>query len=150
MLGTTIRAMVMGLTLSVVTLGTIGAVQAQDPQADLEQGRKLVIMHTNDLHGNIEADSKGRGGITRLATLIRQVRQEKNMPILKATIPATSSIVRIIADQICPHSAKMTQASDQQGSTAPSKKPSPRADRVVDKVRLTLPRAAAGREPLAT
>ena len=34
MLGTTIRAMVMGLTLSVVTLGTIGAVQAQDPQAD--------------------------------------------------------------------------------------------------------------------
>ena len=76
MLGTTIRAMVMGLTLSVVTLGTIGAVQAQDPQADLEQGRKLVIMHTNDLHGNIEADSKGRGGITRLATLIRQVRQE--------------------------------------------------------------------------
>ncbi|MBQ7529403.1 bifunctional metallophosphatase/5'-nucleotidase [bacterium] len=77
--GSAIRAMLMGLAVLSVTIG--GDIEAQakekcDKNCCLAQGRKVVIVHTNDIHGNLEPDSKGRGGLTRIATLIKELRQE--------------------------------------------------------------------------
>ena len=78
--GTAIRAMVMGMALFVVTAGVgVDTAQAKRPakeNADLGKGRKIVIVHTNDLHGNLEPDSKKRGGLTRIAALLQQIRKE--------------------------------------------------------------------------
>src|SRR4030081_2850993 len=35
----------------------------------------LTILHTNDLHGHISPDDKGRGGFAYLATVIREQRE---------------------------------------------------------------------------
>ncbi len=47
-----------------------------------EPGKKIVIVHTNDLHGNIEPDSKGRGGLTKIATLLNKIRKENPKRVL--------------------------------------------------------------------
>ncbi|MGM9992538.1 MAG: bifunctional metallophosphatase/5'-nucleotidase [Candidatus Bruticola sp.] len=77
--GTAIRAMFMGLTVMVLTASSSFNADAKVPKnnnADLEKGRRIVIVHTNDLHGNIEPDSKNRGGLTRIASLLKQIRKE--------------------------------------------------------------------------
>ncbi|MBQ7502284.1 bifunctional metallophosphatase/5'-nucleotidase [bacterium] len=77
--GTTIRAMLMGFTVLAVTCAGIDDAQAKKPnkaKADIVNGRKIVIVHTNDVHGNLEPDSKGRGGLTRIATLLKEIRKE--------------------------------------------------------------------------
>lgn len=75
--GAAIRAMLMGMTLSVATIAVSADAQAKNnPQDDLKEGRKVVILHTNDMHGNLEADSKGRGGVDRVASLVRSIKAE--------------------------------------------------------------------------
>ncbi|MCP4169019.1 MAG: hypothetical protein GY759_24440, partial [Chloroflexi bacterium] len=37
---------------------------------------ELTILHTNDFHGNLETDYKGRGGSAFMATVISEVRDE--------------------------------------------------------------------------
>ncbi len=83
--GTAIRAMIMGITVMVLTAGSGFNADAKTPKnnsADLEKGRKIVIVHTNDLHGNIEPDSKNRGGLTRIASLIKKIRTENPGKVL--------------------------------------------------------------------
>ncbi len=65
----------LALGLAVLLAGSMAPpVQAEAPAS---QGtKKIVIVHTNDLHGNVEPDYKGRGGLTRIATLLRQLRAQ--------------------------------------------------------------------------
>jgi len=68
----TLRFMALGLAALAATVGFSPA----RAEAPAPTGSKIVIVHTNDLHGNLEPDSKGRGGLARIATLLAQVRAE--------------------------------------------------------------------------
>lgn len=69
----TLRGMAMGLVVLASTFGSAPAF-AEAPQP--AGTTKVWIVHTNDLHGNLEPDSKGRGGLARVATLLEKLREE--------------------------------------------------------------------------
>ncbi len=68
----TLRFLAVGLAVLAATFGFSPA-WAEAPAAT---GSKIIIVHTNDLHGNLEPDSKGRGGLARIATLLAQIRAQ--------------------------------------------------------------------------
>ena len=61
---------------------SLGSGEAQ-PQSDV---RSLRILHINDIHGAVEADSKGNGGLAKAATVFRQEKAE--MPDATLTLNA--------------------------------------------------------------
>ncbi|MDR3351061.1 MAG: metallophosphatase [Prevotellaceae bacterium] len=51
----------------------------------LAQGKHITILHTNDVHSQVEPDKNNMGGMVRMATYIRQVRAaEENVLLLSA------------------------------------------------------------------
>ena len=47
-----------------------------------DDGVQFTILHTNDFHGNLEADYRGRGGSANLAGMINRIKAEKNNVLL--------------------------------------------------------------------
>ena len=68
-----LHTLAFGAAVLIISSGAL-PVQAKPVPDDME-ARKIVVVHTNDIHGNI-AESKGRGGLTRIATLIKKLRAE--------------------------------------------------------------------------
>ncbi|MDR3133836.1 MAG: metallophosphatase [Prevotellaceae bacterium] len=49
------------------------------------QSKQITIIHTNDVHSQVEPDKNNRGGMVRMATYIQQVRaEEENVLLLSA------------------------------------------------------------------
>lgn len=63
----------MGAVLVCVSVGAGTAVAAPHIDSDYAP-HKIIIVHTNDVHGNVVPDSKGRGGLTRVATIVNKLR----------------------------------------------------------------------------
>lgn len=66
----TLRGLALGLAVTASTFGSLPA------RAETPAGTKVLLVHTNDVHGNLEPDSKGRGGMARVATLLNRLRAE--------------------------------------------------------------------------
>ena len=49
---------------------------------DAEDPFPLTILHTNDVHSHYDPNSEGNGGITRMATIVKQVRAEVDNALL--------------------------------------------------------------------
>ena len=73
------------LSLCLALIAAVPSAVASPPAAqDLPQ---FTILHTNDFHGNLQSDSRGRGGAAYLAGKINQVRAEvgaENVALLDA------------------------------------------------------------------
>lgn len=69
----TLRGMAMGLAVLATTFVAAPAFAEAPAKAGTT---KIWIVHTNDLHGNLEPDSKGRGGLARVASLLEKLRAE--------------------------------------------------------------------------
>ncbi|MGQ9713269.1 MAG: 5'-nucleotidase C-terminal domain-containing protein [Anaerolineae bacterium] len=73
------------LALCLALVAAVPAAVASPPAAqDLPQ---FTILHTNDFHGNLQTDSRGRGGAAYLAGKINEVRAEvgaENVALLDA------------------------------------------------------------------
>lgn len=71
-----------------IALGTMSIWHKTQAQSNSKYAKKLVILHTNDVHSHIDAFSKnhpkfpGMGGFARRAALINKVRQEEKNVLL--------------------------------------------------------------------
>ncbi|MDO5296597.1 MAG: bifunctional UDP-sugar hydrolase/5'-nucleotidase [bacterium] len=67
------HTLALGAAVLVIAGGAI-PVQAKPSTNNDFQPRKVIIVHTNDVHGNVAPDDKGRGGLVRVATIVNKLR----------------------------------------------------------------------------
>ena len=75
-------------TILVVILAMMApvAVSAQPPAAG-EDIAEITLLHTNDFHGRLETDYRGRGGSAYLSSVVKGIRAsvgEENVALLDA------------------------------------------------------------------
>ena len=59
-----------------------GSLLMSHTTAQAEHPDRLVILHTNDTHSQIDPDSKGRGGVARRKVLVDSVRNAEPAAML--------------------------------------------------------------------
>ncbi|MBQ7569092.1 metallophosphatase, partial [bacterium] len=68
------HALALGTAVMAVSCSTLSADAKPNGSVNDFQPRKIIVVHTNDVHGNIAPDDKGRGGLIRVATIINKLR----------------------------------------------------------------------------
>ena len=71
--GKLVPSLTLGAALWLLSSASVCAQEETAPAATGLEPRKIVILHTNDVHGRVGPE-RGRGGLTRIATLVKQYR----------------------------------------------------------------------------
>ena len=68
------HALALGAAVMVIAGGMIPVQAKPGSSSNDYQPRKVIIVHTNDIHGNVAPDNKGRGGLVHVATIVNKLR----------------------------------------------------------------------------
>jgi 5'-nucleotidase / UDP-sugar diphosphatase len=74
--------LILNILLVFTLLTTAFIAPAAAVAQDAEEPFPLTIMHTNDVHSHYDPNREGNGGITRMATIVKQIRAEVDNALL--------------------------------------------------------------------